>query len=138
MRGHGQAAGAPESSASAAWSPPSTLSAEGTISRSSAACPAAASARRCPEDVGLLMFDDHPWAEFTAPPLSVVRQPTEEVGRLAAERVLGLIESGSGVRSTDRRTQTALRDDDAVAETECVALKTELVIRQSCAPHHGS
>ena len=46
---------------------------------------------RCPEDVALIGFDDHPWAAVSHPPLTVVRQPSLDVGALAAEALLGLL-----------------------------------------------
>jgi DNA-binding LacI/PurR family transcriptional regulator len=46
---------------------------------------------RCPEDVALVGFDDHPWAAVANPPLTVVRQPARELGRTAAGILLALI-----------------------------------------------
>jgi LacI family transcriptional regulator len=70
---------------------------------------------RCPEDVGLVGFDDHPWAAVSDPPLTVVRQPAGQVGRAAAEMLLALI------------------NDEQVAEPR-VILDCEVVARQSCCP----
>ena len=39
-------------------------------------------------DVGIVAFDSGPWARFLNPPLSVVVQPTYEIGRRAAELLL--------------------------------------------------
>jgi LacI family transcriptional regulator len=39
---------------------------------------------RCPEDVALIGFDDTDWASIFTPPLTVVQQPTREIGRAAA------------------------------------------------------
>ncbi len=69
----------------------------------------------CPEDVGIVGFDDHPWAAVSAPPLTVVRQPAGQVGRAAAEMLLALI------------------NDEQVAEPR-VILDCDLVSRQSCCP----
>lgn len=44
--------------------------------------------RRVPEDVGVVGFDDSTWALRCQPPLSTVRQPADELGRMAARRVL--------------------------------------------------
>ena len=68
---------------------------------------------RCPEDVSLLGFDDHPWASVCAPPLSVVRQPAREIGRTAARMLCSLI-SGAQV------------------DEQFIQLPCELVLRQSC------
>ena len=45
----------------------------------------------CPQDIALVGFDDHPWAAVSDPPLTVVRQPAHQVGRVAAEILLGLM-----------------------------------------------
>lgn len=41
--------------------------------------------RRVPEDVTIVGFDDAPWATLVSPQLSVVAQPTHEMGRQAAQ-----------------------------------------------------
>jgi LacI family transcriptional regulator len=64
-----------------------------------------------PGDVAIVGFDDAPWATLTRPQLSVVAQPTNEIGRVAAELLAG----GGGGRA---RT---------------VVLPPKLVIRQSSA-----
>jgi len=46
---------------------------------------------RCPKGVSILGFDDHPWAAVSNPPLTVIRQPSQQVGRIAAELLLELI-----------------------------------------------
>ncbi len=43
---------------------------------------------RCPNDVALVGFDDHPWAQVSNPPLTVVRQPTYAIGETAAQKLL--------------------------------------------------
>ena len=40
---------------------------------------------RCPHDIALIGFDDHDWGDIFTPPLTVIRQPTEEMGQLAAK-----------------------------------------------------
>jgi DNA-binding LacI/PurR family transcriptional regulator len=39
----------------------------------------------CPEDIGLIGFDDHEWADIFTPPLTVIRQPTFRMGARAAD-----------------------------------------------------
>ncbi len=68
---------------------------------------------RCPQDVALIGFDDHPWAAVSDPPLTVVRQPAQQLGRVAAKMLLNIIMG------------------KPVAESQ-VLLDCELVIRQSC------
>jgi len=68
---------------------------------------------RCPGGVSMLGFDDHPWAAVSAPPLTTIRQPSQQVGRVAAEVLLGLING----EEPDEMT---------------IRLKCELVERESC------
>ena len=44
-------------------------------------------------DVGLITFDDEPWTSLVTPPITVVRQPTYELGALAAKVLLDAHES---------------------------------------------
>jgi LacI family transcriptional regulator len=67
----------------------------------------------CPEDVGMVSFDDHPWAAVSCPPLTVMRQPTRKIGQVSAEMILALI------------------NNQPVPEKR-VTLHCELVVRQSC------
>jgi LacI family transcriptional regulator len=46
---------------------------------------------RVPEDISLVMFDDAPFAEYLASPLSVIRQDVEAIGSCAAELLIGQI-----------------------------------------------
>jgi LacI family transcriptional regulator len=46
---------------------------------------------RVPEDVSLVGFDDLPTSSYMTPPLTTVRQPTYEIGRLAAQGILQMI-----------------------------------------------
>jgi LacI family transcriptional regulator len=41
--------------------------------------------------VALAGFDDHPWAEVTDPPLTMVQQPARQLGQSAADMLLALI-----------------------------------------------
>jgi LacI family transcriptional regulator len=66
-----------------------------------------------PEDLSVIGFDDVPRAADVYPPLTTVRQPLEQMGRVAAETLLKLICNPQLV-------------------VEQVVLPTELVIRQSC------
>jgi len=51
---------------------------------------------RLPDDVSLVGFDDVPWMEMVEPAITVVAQPTEELGRRAAELLLRRAEDGDG------------------------------------------
>jgi DNA-binding LacI/PurR family transcriptional regulator len=48
--------------------------------------------RTCPQDLSIVGFTDAPWMAFYPPPITVVRQPVEAMGRLAAELVLDLVD----------------------------------------------
>lgn len=73
---------------------------------------------RCPEDVALIGFDDPPWAAVSNPPLTVIRQPSRQIGQVAAQMLLNLI------------------NEQPPAETH-IQLDCELVLRQSCCPAHN-
>ena len=47
----------------------------------------------CPEQISLVGFNDIPFAEFFAPPLTTVRIPQREMGVLAAGLLLAAIEA---------------------------------------------
>ncbi len=47
---------------------------------------------RVPEDISLVGFDDLPGSSYTAPPLTTIRQPIYEMGRIAIHCLLSLIE----------------------------------------------
>ncbi len=69
--------------------------------------------RRIPEDIAFAMFDDVTWGEFVDPPLTVLRNPAEELGRVAMQLLFA--------RLADRsRPQQE------------VVLQPELVVRRSC------
>ena len=70
---------------------------------------------RVPEDLSVVGFDDLPAARWVSPPLTTVRQPLADMGRVAAE-MLGDLIGGTPLRS------------------QRVELSTELVIRDSTAP----
>ena len=65
-----------------------------------------------PEDVAVIGFDDLGFAPFLNPPLTTVRAPTESVGRIAAERLFGLLENQPS--------------------EEVMVLPTEIIFRRSC------
>jgi DNA-binding LacI/PurR family transcriptional regulator len=67
---------------------------------------------RIPEDVAVVGFDDLGFASFLNPPLTTVRAPTEQVGRMAAERLFGLLENHPS--------------------NEVTILPTEIIFRRSC------
>jgi LacI family kdg operon repressor len=46
-----------------------------------------------PKDIGVVTIDDSPFLEIVATPITVIKQPTFEIGKDAAETLLKLIES---------------------------------------------
>ena len=66
--------------------------------------------------MAIVGFDDHEWAAAFAPRLSVVRQPTNEVGTTAAELLIKLVR-GQPCELLER------------------VLPAELIVRGSCARH---
>lgn len=65
-----------------------------------------------PNDIAVVGFDDLGFAPFLNPPLTTVRAPTESVGRIATERLFGLLEN----QPSD----------------EVMILPTEIIFRRSC------
>ncbi len=69
---------------------------------------------KVPEDLSFVGFDDEIWCSFIDPPLTVVAQPVQEVGREAAQLVIQLIQGW------------------AKGEVQKIVLQPELIIRESC------
>jgi DNA-binding LacI/PurR family transcriptional regulator len=69
------------------------------------------SGRRVPDDVAVVGFDDFEFAQYTEPPLTTVRQPIVELGRLLARQLVRLV-AGEQIE-------------------EAIILDTELVVRDS-------
>lgn len=68
----------------------------------------------CPRDISIMGFDDISVSKNYAPALTTMRQPREEIGRIATETLINILE---GNRNT--------------AEPVRVVLQSELVIRES-------
>jgi LacI family transcriptional regulator len=51
---------------------------------------------RIPADVALVGFDDLDWTTLVQPPVTVVRQPVADLGRVAGERLLRRLEGDTG------------------------------------------
>jgi len=66
---------------------------------------------KIPEDIALVGYDDIEVAEFLYPPLTTVRQPTFQIGQLAARILIDKFESGN---------------DDKLQQ---IVLKPELIVR---------
>lgn len=66
-----------------------------------------------PDDIAVASFDDTNWAKLLEPPLTVIEQPTYEIGRTATEMLIKRVK-------------------DPTRSNREVILKTKLIIRQSC------
>jgi LacI family transcriptional regulator len=63
---------------------------------------------RLGRDVGVVAFDDAPWAPLVHPPLSVVSQPAYEIGTVAAQLLLDRIADGTRLPTTTTLTATLI------------------------------
>jgi len=73
---------------------------------------------RCPDDIGLVTCDDHPWLDAFSPRLTTINLPKYDIGRRAAELLVDTIQ-----RPAPAPKRRAAR---------IVTLKTSLRIRESC------
>ncbi|MER3553388.1 MAG: LacI family transcriptional regulator [Meiothermus sp.] len=69
-----------------------------------------------PDDLSLVSFDDTRWARLMQPPLTVVAQPAYDLGYLACETLISILERNRPLQATTLR------------------LSTELIVRSSTAP----
>jgi LacI family transcriptional regulator len=74
---------------------------------------------KIPVDLALAGFDDFEGAEFAAPPLTVVRQPALEMGRVATNLLFDRIERNETSHTGNR-----------------IVLPVEIVLRRSCGCKH--
>jgi DNA-binding LacI/PurR family transcriptional regulator len=74
---------------------------------------------RVPEDIAVVGYDDIPLAAHTSPPLTTVRQPTREQGRIAAELLLRRIEAGQHPPREERvfQCQLVIRESTVASST---------------------
>lgn len=63
---------------------------------------------KCPEDFGLVSFDDYPWLGVFRPKLTTVELPKHQLGREAAELLIERI-SGSSTKATVHKLPPELR-----------------------------
>lgn len=71
------------------------------------------SKRAIPDEIAFASFDDTPWSRLVVPAVTVIEQPTYEIGQLATELLL-----------------KRLKDPNRSSRT--ITLKGKLVLRQSC------
>ncbi|MBT7095501.1 MAG: LacI family DNA-binding transcriptional regulator [Bacteroidetes bacterium] len=68
---------------------------------------------KIPEDISMISFDDQPYSEYLATPMTVVAQQTREMGQIILKLLMAQI------------------NDDAPARSEGVVLPTKLIHRKS-------
>jgi LacI family transcriptional regulator len=74
---------------------------------------------KIPSEIAFVGFDDFELAALTAPPLTVIRQPAQEMGRAAASLLFERIERGELPKTGNR-----------------IVLPVEMVLRRSCGCKH--
>jgi LacI family transcriptional regulator len=74
---------------------------------------------KIPNDVAVVGFDDFDLAEVTSPPITVVRQPAQEMGRVATNLLFERIDRGELPQKGNR-----------------IVLPVEIVLRRSCGCKH--
>lgn len=74
---------------------------------------------KIPNDVGLVGFDDVSWMTLVKPPITVIRQPTDEIGRMAVDLIMHRIKEP---------TRPAMQ----------IILKSQLIIRGSSIPYKNN
>jgi len=74
---------------------------------------------KIPTEVALAGFDDFELADLTSPPLTVVRQPAQEMGRVAASQLFERLERSENPQTGNR-----------------IVLPVEIVLRRSCGCKH--
>lgn len=95
--------------------PPTAIFASNDLSAFGAMDAARECGLRIPDDISIIGFDDIPQASLVYPKLTTVRQPLEQMGRVAVKILLEQIENRS-------------------CPPQRVTLATQLVIRDSCGP----
>jgi LacI family fructose operon transcriptional repressor len=71
------------------------------------------SKRAIPDEIAFASIDDTPWSRLVVPAVTVIEQPTYEIGQLATELLLKRLK-------------------DPTRSTRTITLKGKLIVRQSC------
>jgi LacI family transcriptional regulator len=74
---------------------------------------------RIPEDVSVIGFDDLSFSSVSSPPLTTLRVPKQEMGRVAVRRLMSIIHDGDNIRlKMQACTQFVERDSVAAVRQE--------------------
>jgi DNA-binding LacI/PurR family transcriptional regulator len=65
---------------------------------------------RVPDDVAVVGYEDSILARHTAPPLTTVRQPVEEIGRTMARILTGITQQGGPRQQRTLPTELVVRE----------------------------
>ncbi len=74
--------------------------------------------RTVPRDLSLVTFDDHPFAEYVATPLTVASQNVTEIGRTAARLLIDQLASGKKPRKRVHRIPVQIHQRGSIASIE--------------------
>lgn len=96
--------------------PPEAIVTSNSLLAAGALCALRESKKVIPEEVAFASFDETTWAKLVIPSLTVIEQPTHEIGRTATELLLKRIQ-------------------DPTRSYREVILKAKLITRQSCGCH---
>jgi LacI family transcriptional regulator len=99
--------------------PPSAIFASNTLATRYVLAALLSLGVKMPKDIAFAGFDDFDLADLTSPPLTVVRQPMQEMGRVATNLLFDRIESGEVPQTGNR-----------------IVLPVEIVLRRSCGCKH--
>src|SRR3954453_15422007 len=69
---------------------------------------------RVPEDISVMGYDDQEMARYTGPPLSTCLLPNYEMGRWAAETLIGFVQRHAPVRPVQLKMDGPLVPRDSV------------------------
>lgn len=85
---------------------------------------------RIPDDITLIGFDDMPMTAFSKPGLTTIRQPHREMGALACELLLSLVDPKKYpfTQDSDTFSEPGERDSKSLR----ILLPTKLIVRESC------
>jgi DNA-binding LacI/PurR family transcriptional regulator len=78
---------------------------------------------RVPEDISIIGFDDVAIASYTFPPLTTVRQPKHEMGRMATEILLNLLAGSKSETSRSVQGELIVRESTAPPPAQAAVLQ---------------
>jgi LacI family fructose operon transcriptional repressor len=93
--------------------PPDAIFASNSLLAVGALCALREKGVHVPEEIAFASFDEATWTRLVDPPLTVIAQPTHEIGRTATEMLLHRIQ-------------------DPTRSHRQVLLNARLIVRQSC------